>query len=66
MVRMSKSRREVLEDSKKKAITAGVVTAGTVALAAASFPVLATVTAVPAVVFAWRWWKHRAENGIRF
>ena len=66
MGRMSKSRNEILEDSKKKALKAGVVTAGSVALAAASFPVLATVAAVPAAVLAWQWWKHRAENGIRF
>jgi len=66
MGRMSKSRSQILDDSKMKALKAGVVTAGSVALAVASFPVLATVTAVPAVVFAWQWWKHRAENGIRF
>lgn len=63
---MSKSRNQILQDSKMKAVKAGVVTAGSVALAAASFPILATVTAVPAVVLAWQWWKHRAENGIRF
>jgi ribonuclease PH len=63
---MSESRSQVLEESKKKAVTAGVVVAGSVALAAAGLPVLATVAAVPAAVLGWRWWKHRKENGIRF
>lgn len=63
---MSKSRQDVLDESKKKAVKAGVVTAGTVALAAAGMPVLATAFAVPAAVLGWKWWKHRAENGIRF
>ncbi|MRG95621.1 hypothetical protein [Polyangium spumosum] len=63
---MSKSRQDVLDESKKKAVKAGVVTAGTVVLAAAGLPVLATVAAVPAAVLGWKWWKHRAENGIRF
>ncbi len=63
---MSKSRSEVVEESKSKAIKAGVVTAGSVALAVAGFPVVATVAAVPAAVLGWRWWKHRAQNGIRF
>jgi ribonuclease PH len=63
---MSKTRKEVLEDSKKNALKAGVVTAGTVALAAAGMPIVAAVAAVPAAVLGWKWWKHRAENGIRF
>jgi ribonuclease PH len=66
MGHMSKSRSQIVEDSKKKALKAGVVTAGSVALAVAGLPVFATVAAVPAVVFGWQWWKHRAENGIRF
>jgi hypothetical protein len=63
---MSKSRTEILEESKKKALKAGVVTAGTVALAVVGMPVLATVAAVPAAVLGYKWWKHRAENGIKF
>jgi len=63
---MSKSRTEVVEESKKKAVKAGVATAGTIVLAAAGAPVLAAVAAVPAVVLGYKWWKHRAENGIRF
>lgn len=66
MRRMSKSRSKVVEESKKKALKAGAVAAGSVVLAAAGMPVLATVAAVPAAVFGWQWWKHRAENGIRF
>lgn len=63
---MSKSRSKVVEESKKKALKAGAVAAGSVVLAAAGMPVLATVAAVPAAVLGWQWWKHRAENGIRF
>jgi len=63
---MSKSRAEVVEESKKNAVKAGLATAGTVAIAAAGFPVVAAVAAVPAAVLGWKWWKHRAENGIRF
>jgi hypothetical protein len=27
---------------------------------------LAAVAAVPTAYYTWRWWKHRAENGIKF
>lgn len=63
---MSKTRTDVLADSKKKGVAAGVATAGTVALAALGWPVTAVVAAVPAAVLGYRWWKHRAENGIKF
>ena len=63
---MSKTRSEVLEESRRKGVVAGVATAGTVALAAVGFPVTAVVAAIPAAFFGYRWWKHRAENGIRF
>jgi hypothetical protein len=66
LVPMSESRSQVVQDSKKKAVKAGLVTAGTVVLAVAGMPVLATVAAVPAAVLGWRWWKHRTENGLRF
>ena len=26
----------------------------------------AEVAAVPTAILGWRWWKHRAENGIKF
>ena len=29
------------------------------------FPI-AVVAAVPTAVLGWRWWKHRAENGIKY
>jgi hypothetical protein len=63
---MSETRSQVLADSKRKAIKAGVTTAAAVTLAVVHWPVTAVVTAVPAVVFGYRWWKHRSENGIRF
>jgi hypothetical protein len=63
---MSESRSTVLEQSKKKGIQAGAAAAATVVLVIANAPILATVAAVPAAVLGWRWWKHRAENGIRF
>jgi hypothetical protein len=62
---MSKTRSEVLEESKRKGIAAGVATAATVLVGTVSFPI-AVVAAVPTVVLGWRWWKHRAENGIKF
>jgi hypothetical protein len=63
---MTKSREEVVQESKVKAVTAGAATVATVALGVAAGPVAAVVAAVPAAVLGWRWWKHRAENGIRF
>jgi len=63
---MSETRTEVLAESKRKAIHAGVATAAAVTLGVVGWPVTAVVTAVPAVVLGIRWWKHRTENGIRF
>jgi hypothetical protein len=63
---MSDTRSEVLAESRRKGVAASVATAGTVALAVLHFPVTAVVAAVPAAVLSYRWWKHRAENGIRF
>jgi hypothetical protein len=63
---MSKTRSEVLEESKRKGVAAGVATAGTVALAAVGWPLSAAVVAVPAALLGYRWWKHRANNGIKF
>jgi hypothetical protein len=64
---MTKSRREVLEESKRKGLTAGAAAAATVTLGlvTASLPVVA-VAAVPTAILGWRWWRHRAENGIKF
>jgi hypothetical protein len=63
---MSKTRSEVLVESRKKGVQAGVATAGAVALAAVGWPFTAVIVAVPAAVLGVRWWKHRTENGIRF
>ena len=63
---MSKSRQEVMSDSRRKGLVAGAAVAGTVALGVVGFPVVAVVAAVPTAVLGWRWWKHRSENGIRF
>lgn len=63
---MSKTRSEVLEESRRKGVAAGVATAGAVALAAVGWPITAVAVAVPAALLTQRWWKHRKENGIRF
>jgi len=63
---MTKSRREVVEESRRKGFVAGAAAAATVALGATVGLPLAVVAAVPTAVLGWRWWKHRAENGIKF
>ncbi len=63
---MSKTRSEVLAESQKKGLAAGVTTAGAVALGALVAVPLGVVAAVPAAYFSYKWWKHRAENGIKF
>ena len=63
---MSKARSEVLGESKRKGVTAGVATVATVALGVLVGPITAAVAAVPAAYLGYKWWKHRAENGIRF
>ena len=63
---MSKTRSEVLAESKKKGVVAGAATAAAVGLGVfVSLPV-AAVAAVPAAYFGYKWWKHRSENGIKF
>ena len=63
---MSKSRQEVLAESQRKGTLEAVATAATVGLGVlVSLPV-AAVAAVPTAFFGWRWWKHRAQNGIKF
>ena len=63
---MSKTRTEVLTESRKKGVVAGATTVGAVAAGVLVAPVAGVVAAVPAAYFAWKWWKHRSENGIRF
>lgn len=63
---MSKTRTEVLAESRRKGVVAGVATAATVTAGIAIGWPVAVVAAVPTVVLGWNWWKHRAENGIKF
>jgi hypothetical protein len=63
---MSKSRQEVLAESRKKGVVAAAAAAGTVAVGVAVSLPAAAVAAVPAAYFGWKWWRHRAENGIKF
>lgn len=64
---MSKPRSEVMSESKRKGVYAGVATAAVVGLGVVGAPFfLSAAAAVPAAVLTYRWWKHRAENGIKF
>jgi hypothetical protein len=63
---MSKSRQEILEESRRKGTVAGVAAVATVALGATIGLPIAVVAAVPTALLGYRWWKHRAANGIKF
>jgi hypothetical protein len=63
---MTKSRSDVLAESRRKGTVAGAAAALTVALGATAGLPLAAVAAVPTALLGWRWWKHRANNGIKF
>jgi hypothetical protein len=63
---MSKTRQEIEAESRKKGIAASAATVATVALGITVGWPLAAAASVPAAVLGWRWWKHRAQNGIRF
>lgn len=63
---MGKSRSEVLAESKVKGAVAGATTAAAVTLGVAISVPVGVVAAVPALYFGYKWWKHRAENGIKF
>jgi hypothetical protein len=63
---MTKPRSEVLADSRKKATAAGATTLAAVGLGVAGLTLPAAVVAVPAALLTYRWWKHRASNGIKF
>ncbi len=63
---MSKSRTEVIEESRRKGVTVGAAAAATVVLGVTAGPVLAVAAAVPTAILGWRWWNHRAKNGIKF
>ena len=63
---MSKTRSDVIAEGQRKGIVAGVATAGAVAAVVVIAPVAGAIAAVPALYFGYKWWKHRAENGIKF
>jgi hypothetical protein len=63
---MSKTRQEVVAESRRKGFVAGAAAVVTVAVGATIGLPVAAVAAVPTAVLGWRWWKHRAENGIKF
>ncbi len=63
---MSKTRSEVVAESTRKGLVAGAAAAATITLGFVAVPIVAAVAAVPTAVLTWRWWKHRAENGIKF
>jgi len=63
---MDKTRSQVLAESRKKGVVAGVATAATVTAGVVVGWPVAVVAAVPTALLGWRWWKHRAENGIKF
>jgi hypothetical protein len=63
---MTKTRSEVVAESRRKGVRAGAVAVASVALGIAHAPVVAVVGAGASAWLGWRWWKHRAENGIRF
>jgi hypothetical protein len=63
---MSKTRTEVLEESRRKGVLAGGAAAVTVVLGATIGLPVAVVAAVPSAWLGYRWWKHRAKNGIKF
>jgi hypothetical protein len=63
---MEKTRSEVMKESRQKGVVAGAATVATVALGVfVAWPV-AAVAAVPTAFLGYRWWKHRAKNGIKF
>jgi hypothetical protein len=64
---MSKTRTEVVAESKRKGFAASFAAAAAVG-AGATFtsPIIGAIAAVPALLLGIRWWKHRSENGIRF
>ncbi len=63
---MSQGRREVLDESKKNGLVAGSVTAATVAASVLLTPYIVVIGAPAAAYYGYKWWKHRASNGIRF
>jgi hypothetical protein len=63
---MEKSRTEVVAESRAKGVRAGAAAATTVVLGVVGLPVAAAVGSAATAWLGWRWWKHRADNGIKF
>ncbi len=63
---MSKTRSDVVAEGQRKGIYAGAATVGAVAAGIVIAPIAGAVVAVPALFLGYKWWKHRAENGIKF
>lgn len=63
---MTQTRSDVLAESRKKGVVAGAALAATVTLGVVASAPVAVLAAVPTVLLGYRWWKHRADNGIRF
>ncbi len=65
---MSKTRTEVKEESRKRGIaaTAAAVATGAVTVASGGLVPLGVVGIGATGALTYRWWKHRAKNGIKF
>jgi hypothetical protein len=63
---MAKSRTEVVAESRSKGVKVGAAAATTVVLGAVGLPVAAVAGGAATAWLGWRWWKHRAENGVKF
>jgi len=63
---MSESRSEVVAESRRKGTRAGAVAIASVALGVVHFPVTAVAAGAASAWLGWRWWQHRARNGIKF
>jgi len=62
-----KSRSEVVTESRKRGAAAtGAAVATGVATATIGFVPLTVVGVGATGMLAYRWWKHRSENGIKF
>ncbi len=62
----TQGRAAIEKESRKRGMTAAGAAVATGTLAAISAPSLALVGAGATGMLAYRWWKHRAKNGIKF
>jgi len=63
---MAETRTEVKTVARRRGVAAAATGAASVALLALGAPVLAAVGAGAAGLLAYRWFKYRAKNGLRF